>query len=317
MPPTRQRRESREFARVARLASAFGEDAARRLQQSCVGVVGAGGTGSPAIEALARAGVGRIIAVDPDFFAESNLERLHGSVEQDVVDRPSKVAIARRHVSAINSRCLLTMIRGRLPQEEVVDALIHANVVLGCTDQQYSRLALSDLAVRYLVPVLDVGVALEGSEGRISGQILQLLRLLPTDPCVLCRGMISPVQVSQELMSDEERRQRIAAAIQAEARGERGDQYWRHEAQLNTVGYLTTTAGAIAAGYAIGWSTGRFEPPFSRLQMNLSAPFFDVTDIECEARSSCPCQQMRGWSDQGRADALITAPKHWAPAETE
>jgi tRNA A37 threonylcarbamoyladenosine dehydratase len=307
----------RRFARVARLASAFGEEAAERLEQSCVGVVGAGGTGSPAIEILARAGVGQIVAVDPDCFAESNLERLHGSVEQDVVDRPSKVGIARRHVASINPRCRLTMIRGRLPQPEVIDALLHADVVLGCTDQQHSRVALSDLAVRYLVPVLDSGVALEGEQGRITGQIVQLLRLLPTDPCVLCREMVSPVRVSQELMSEDERRQRMAAAAEAEARGERPDQYWHREAQLNTVGYITTAAGALAAGYAIGWITGRFEPPFSRLQMNLSAAFLDVTDVDNAARPSCPCRRMRGWSDQGHGDALITAPKHWSPVVFE
>ena len=304
-------REPTKFARVARLASAFGEEAAERLERSCVGVVGAGGTGSPAIEVLARAGVGRIVAVDPDCFAESNLERVHGSTDRDAADRPSKVAIARRHVSSINPRCELTMIRGRVPQAEVLDALARADVVLGCTDQQHSRLALSDLAVRHLVPVLDCGVALEGDRGRITGQVVQLLRVLPADPCVLCRQMISAVRVSQELMSEEERAQRMAAAASAEARGERADQYWQREAQLNTVGYITTAAGALAAGYAIGWITGRFDPPFTRLQMNVAAPYFDVTDIDHDARESCPCRRMRGWSDQGLADAMITAPNHW------
>jgi molybdopterin/thiamine biosynthesis adenylyltransferase len=305
------------FKRVARLASAFGEEAAERLKQSCVGVVGVGGTGSPAIEVLARAGVGHLIAVDPDRFADSNLERVHGSTAQDVLDRPSKVAIAKRHVASINPDARLTLIRGRLPQSDVVDALLQADVVLGCTDQQHSRVALSDLAVRYLVPVIDSGVALEGEEGRITGQIVQLLRHLPNDPCVLCREMVSSLRVSQELMSAEERAQRMAAAAAAEARGERPEAYWHREAQLNTVGYLTTTAGALAAGYAIGWLTGRFEPPFARLQMNLSAPFFDVTDIDYPARTSCFCQRVRGWSDQGASDALITAPKHWMPAVFE
>jgi molybdopterin/thiamine biosynthesis adenylyltransferase len=261
--------------------------------------------------------VGHIIAVDPDYFIESNIERVHGSIEQDVLERPSKVAIARRHIGSINPRCRLTMIRGRLPQREVVDALLQADVVLGCTDQQHSRVALSDLAVRHLVPVLDCGVALEGHRGQITGQIVQLLRLLPSDPCVLCREMISPQRVSQELMSEDERTQRIAAAAAAEGRGERPDPYWRAEAQLNTVGYITTVAGALAAGYAIGWITGRFEPPFSRLQMNLSAPFLDVTDVDRDARPSCSCRRARGSSDQGEADALITAPKHWPPVELE
>ena len=309
--PSDRSRATAPMERVARLAAAFGQDAAARLQRATVAVVGAGGTGSPAIEVLARAGVGHIIAVDPDCFAESNLERLHGSVDQDIVDRPSKVAIAKRHVASINPKCKLTMLRGRLPQPQVVDALVHADAAIGCTDQQHSRLALSDLAIRYNVPVIDVGVALEGENGHVTGQIVQLIRMLPHDPCALCRKMIHPVRVSQELMSDEERRQRIAAAEQAEARGEKPDGYWLREAQLNTVGYITTAAGALAAGYAIGWIANRFEPPFTRLQMNLSAPFLDVTDADHSPRPDCPCRRIRGWADQSQAEAFITAPMHW------
>jgi len=57
--------------RTARLASAFGKRAAARLRTSSVAVIGAGGTGSAAIEVLVRAGVGRIVIVDPDHITDS------------------------------------------------------------------------------------------------------------------------------------------------------------------------------------------------------------------------------------------------------
>jgi hypothetical protein len=94
-------------------------------------------------------------------------------------------------------------------------------------------------------------------------------------------------------------------------KGENAGAYWLEEPQLNTVGYLTTAAGAIAAGYAIGWLTGRFEPPLSRLQMNLVAPFYDVTDVSGEPRDYCACRRVRGWADQAAAEAFVTAPTHW------
>ena len=223
---------------VARLAAAFGDDAARRLQGATVGVVGAGGTGSAAIEVLARAGVGRLIIVDPDDLEPSNLERVHGSWPRDGEARVSKSEIARRHVGAINKRCEVVAVKGALPQGLAVDKLVEADVILGCTDQQHSRLALSDLVVRYLVPAIDCGVSLEGSEGVVRGQIIQLLRWLPADPCALCRGLIDPRRVSQELMSEQERESRRAAAKAANPDGEPDSAYWEEIPQLNTVGYL-------------------------------------------------------------------------------
>jgi molybdopterin/thiamine biosynthesis adenylyltransferase/proteasome lid subunit RPN8/RPN11 len=303
----------RRRARVARLASEFGLEAAERLAASTVGVLGAGGTGSPALEVLARAGVGHVITVDPDLFSASNLERVHGSTDADTDRELAKVVLARRHIEAINPECRITAIQGALPQEAVIDALVHADVVLGCTDQQHSRLALADLAARYLVPVIDCGVALEGRAGQITGQIVQLTRVLPADPCPYCRGTVNPVRLQQELMSPDERARRRAAAERAGVLDERNNGYWEDLPQLNTVGYLTTAAGAMAAAYAVGLISGRFAPPFSRLQLNLSAAEFDAVEAGGVSRPSCACRRVRGLADQGRADAYVTAPLHWPP----
>jgi molybdopterin/thiamine biosynthesis adenylyltransferase len=306
--PDRQRRE-----RVARLRSAFGEEAAASLGRSTVAVIGAGGTGSAVIETLARAGVGRLIIVDPDLLEASNLERVHGSTPEDASLRLPKVEIAKRHVASIDPACSVMALQGSLPQEEVVDAVVTADVAIGCTDQQHSRLALSDLAFRFLLPSIDCGVTLEGREGEVTGQVIQLVRFLTEDPCVLCRRMVVPARVAQELMSPEERDRRRRAAGEATARGEAPDPYWQEQRQLDTVGYLTTTAGALVAGYVIGWLTGRYDCPFTKLQMNLVSKYLDVTDVDDEPRPDCTCRRVRGWADQGAVDALVHPPSHWPP----
>lgn len=297
--------------RVRRLTAAFGEIAARRLRGSTVAVIGAGGTGSPAIEALARAGVGRLVIIDPDTLDESNLERVHGSLPEHAVNKVPKAVLALEHVRAINPDCEVRAIIGALPQQLVIDEVLQADVALGCTDSHHSRLALSDLAFRFLLPSIDCGAVLEGAEGRITAQVGQLVRFLASDPCALCRRLIVPTVVAQELMPDHERTARRAAAVSAEARGADPNPYWHEVPQLNTVGYLTTCVGAMAAGYAIGWLTGTFGPPFTRLQMNLVAPFLDVTDADDRPRAACPCRRVRGWADQGAEDGLVTAPSHW------
>lgn len=298
-----------ELDRAARLASAFGEEALRRLRRSTVAVIGAGGTGSAVIETLARAGVGRLIIVDSDRVDRSNLERIHGCYPNDT-GKP-KVLVARDHVKAIDPTIAVDAYVGRLPQSEVMDAVVAADLALGCTDQQHSRLALSDLAFRFLVPSIDCGVVLEGKDGNVTGQVAQFVRFLATDPCALCREMIIPARIQQELMSDEEKTQRRRAAEEARNRGEDPNPYWKDQPQLYTVGYLTTAVGAMVAGYAIGWLTKRFDAPFEKLQMNFVAKYLDVTDLHQRQRDSCPCSRFIGWADQAAADSLISVPDHW------
>ena len=314
---TYKRPPSYEVARVARFVSAFGEEAFSRLRGSCATIIGAGGTGSAAIEILARAGIGRLVIVDPDVVGRSNLERIHGSVPGHAKKKIPKVVVASELVHQIDPSIEVVALQGRVPQSDVIDAVVSSDIALGCTDQQHSRLALSDLAFRYLVPAIDCGVVLEGEAGTITGQVAQFVRLLAADPCVLCRNMIDPRRVAQELMSSEEREQRAAAAAAAQIRGDDPDPYWQRERQINTVGYMTSAVGAMLAGYAIGWLTRRFDPPFERLQMNFVAPFLDVTDLPQKQRSECACAKFRGWADQASAEALVSTPSHWPPVRRQ
>jgi len=63
---------ARQFASTARL---FSQEEFARLRSAHIGVIGLGGVGSWAAEALVRSGVGRLTLVDMDHVAESNLNR--------------------------------------------------------------------------------------------------------------------------------------------------------------------------------------------------------------------------------------------------
>lgn len=80
-----------------RTIALIGENAMTRLKSSCVCVFGLGGVGSYVVEALARCGVGKIIVVDNDKVAKSNINRqlyaLHstvGSLKVDVCEKRVK-----------------------------------------------------------------------------------------------------------------------------------------------------------------------------------------------------------------------------------
>lgn len=78
----------------------YGAGGARRLAASHVGVIGIGGVGSWAVEALARSGVGRLTLVDMDDVCISNVNRQVPAIEGSI-GRPKVEAMAER-VRAIN-----------------------------------------------------------------------------------------------------------------------------------------------------------------------------------------------------------------------
>lgn len=89
-----------QFSRTELL---IGPEALERLKGKRVAVFGAGGVGSFAIEALARAGVGRLTIVDFDVVCISNVNRqLHAMT--DTVGRP-KVELMAERIRRINPDC--------------------------------------------------------------------------------------------------------------------------------------------------------------------------------------------------------------------
>jgi len=89
--------------RFMRTALLLGDDAIGRLESSTVAVIGLGAVGGYALEALARAGIGRLILVDFDVFEPSNINRQILALSSTLGQK--KVEVARKRVSDINPNC--------------------------------------------------------------------------------------------------------------------------------------------------------------------------------------------------------------------
>jgi molybdopterin/thiamine biosynthesis adenylyltransferase/proteasome lid subunit RPN8/RPN11 len=303
-----------EESTTARLESLFEVKGQERLSRSTVGVIGCSGTGSPTIHVLARARVGNFVVVDPQRLGRSNLERLHGSIHADLCGdkMPYKVELMRRMILAINPQACVTALVGNVLDEDVLHELLRCDLLLGCSDTQHARVMLSDLAKHYLIPSIDVGVLMEGATGKLTAQLAEFVQYAPDLPCVFCCGRIDAAKLAEELMSEEEMNRRIAAAEEAKQRGEAPDQYWRGRApQLHTVGYMTTTIGSLAAGYAEGWLTGAFPLPYSSFQFDIGQSRFGFVEQPRFQRPNCVCGKTIGWADQARSFRNVAKPQHW------
>ena len=149
-----------------------------QLKQSRVLVIGAGGIGSPAIQYLAAAGVGRITLVDDDHVERSNLQRQTLFATDDA--GRAKVAAAAERVAAMNPNVEIVAVQDRLDPGNA-DALIgDQHVVLDGSDNFATRLAVADAAHRLRVPLVSAAVA--GFEGQLG-----VYRGWETDkPCYRC-----------------------------------------------------------------------------------------------------------------------------------
>ncbi|GGD40667.1 molybdopterin biosynthesis protein MoeZ [Microbacterium faecale] len=143
-----------EAARTARHAALypFGGEGQRRLAAAHVAIVGAGGLGSPAVLALAAAGIGRITIIDDDVVEASNLQR---QVLHRMSDLGSaKTASAVRAARDLAPECDVTEIRERVTPENAERLLSGADVVLDGTDTLATREAVASACERLGVPLV-------------------------------------------------------------------------------------------------------------------------------------------------------------------
>ncbi|GLJ60213.1 adenylyltransferase/sulfurtransferase MoeZ [Microbacterium barkeri] len=132
--------EQRRTARHRSLA-ALGDDGQRRLAAGHVAIVGAGGLGSPAVLALAAAGVGTLTVIDDDDVELTNLQR-------QVIHRLSdvgapKVDSAVRVAGEIAPEVRVRAIRERLTDDSAARLLEGADVVLDGSDLFSTRSAVA------------------------------------------------------------------------------------------------------------------------------------------------------------------------------
>ena len=181
LTPGQQRRYARQT-----LIPEIGQNGQRRLLDSRVLLIGAGGLGSPIALYLAASGVGTIGLVDDDVVEESNLQRqvLHGPDRLGML----KVDSAELTVRGINPETRVIKHVERLGAENVDRLIRDYDVVVDGTDNFDTRYVLNDAAVRLRKPVV------HGSIYRWDGQVTTFVPF--AGPCYRC---MYPTQPPDEL----------------------------------------------------------------------------------------------------------------------
>ena len=149
------------------------------LTQAHVVLVGCGGIGSPALQYLAAAGIGRLTLIDSDTVDLSNLQRQTIFTPADVGRAKAEAAAewVRRFDPALVVEAVVGRIGADLPASEVPQ---QATLVLDGCDNFATRLAVSDACVAAGVPLVSAAV------GRFQGQVASFAGHLPGEACYRC-----------------------------------------------------------------------------------------------------------------------------------
>jgi len=140
----------------------------RRLKDSRVVIIGAGGIGSAAIPALAGAGIGLITIVDDGVVERSNLQR-QTIFRDDQLGQP-KAALAAGFARALNPDIEVRAVQQRLTEANVEELIRNHDLVLDGSDNFATRLTVSDAATRMEIPLVSAAaVQFQGQVGLFRG----------------------------------------------------------------------------------------------------------------------------------------------------
>jgi tRNA A37 threonylcarbamoyladenosine dehydratase len=145
----------RRFGGLRRLYGASGYE---RIRAACVAVVGLGGVGSWAAEALARCGVRGLVLIDLDHVAESNINRQVQALTSTL--GMAKPEALRRRIADIHPSCVVTPVEDFVTTDNWPAILpVSVDAVVDACDQSQAKLAMAAWALRTGRPFVCVGAA--------------------------------------------------------------------------------------------------------------------------------------------------------------
>lgn len=226
----------------------LGSESMNKLKNAAVAVFGVGGVGGFAVEALARAGVGKLHLVDNDEVNITNINRqiiaLHSTIGMDKVDA------ARQRVLDINPEAEVTVYKTFfLPETEADFPFEEFDYVVDAIDTVTGKLRLAEICQAKMIPIISA----MGAGNKLDPTVFEVTDIYKTSVCPLARVMrkecakrhIKKLKVvySKEVALEPQASPELIEALQREHPGKR--------ALPGSVSFVPSVMGLILAGEVI------------------------------------------------------------------
>lgn len=214
--------------RDSRTIKLIGEEGLSLLKTSSVLIVGVGGVGSYAAEAVARAGVGRITLMDGDIVQPSNLNRQLVALTSTLGRNKAEVMAER--IRDINPEAEVTALARFYEEDDALD-LTEYDWIIDAIDSVIAKTALIKTAVEKDVNI----VSAMGAAGKFDTQF-KVADISKTSTCPLAKVMRKRLR--------ETGIEHLPVVYSEEKPVPR-------DGELGTLSYVPGSAGLCLAGYVI------------------------------------------------------------------
>jgi len=173
---------SNPFARSILL---LGEEKIQYLNKTHIAIVGLGGVGSYTVEALTRAGVGKLTIIDYAKITGSNLNRQLYALNSTIGE--NKVDVAKMRINDINPKCTIFGIIEKISNENIFSlGLQECDALIDCIDDINAKVQLLKFALESKIPVI---TSVMGASTRMDGSKVQACDILNTTHCPLSKKL--------------------------------------------------------------------------------------------------------------------------------
>lgn len=162
----------------------IGEDGLNLLKQKTVAIFGIGGVGSYSVEALARSGIGKLILIDNDEIAPSNINRqIHANIK--TVGQP-KVEAMKNRILDINPDLQVLIHKKLYNTNTSAELLLDSyDYVIDAIDMVSSKI---DLIERCTARNINI-ISAMGAGNKLDPSKLQITDIFKTSVCPLAKVM--------------------------------------------------------------------------------------------------------------------------------
>lgn len=214
----------------------LGQENMKKIKSASIAVIGLGGVGSYAAEAVARAGVGNITLVDYDLVVESNINRQLPALTSTL--GKLKVEVMGERIRDINPEAKLRIMPVPYSEDtssEILKAPL--DYVIDAIDSLPEKLHLIKTCLKMGIPV----ISSMGTANRLNPQLLRIDDISRTKVCPMAR------KIRREL-----RKEGIFKGLPVVySEEEPVKKEYNGETRLGSISYVPSVAGLFLASYVI------------------------------------------------------------------